>query len=439
MRYGGWISLGVAAFAIAAFAFPTGAPAGHSGAPRDKGTCANLGCHFNPVVGHAMRLTLEGAGIVYRPGQTYSVIIEITDIHRLYGFQLTARFARDPQATAGRFAPVEDEAVRCASADFAIEVPRTGANCPANAPLEYIGHDLPVERPRFVVRWTSPAAGGDVIFYAAGNAANGDTTRAGDRIHTTQLRVTTAAAPSFESAGITVATAFPSGRTIAPQAWVEIYGERLAQSVATWDADVATGTAPTELAGVRVSVAGVPAFLSYVSPGQINFQVPDGVAPGEAPITVTTPAGQLSRTHAIAQASPGLWAPQVLRVGGRQFVGAQHPDGVFVGPPGFYGAGIPSRPARPNDRVIIWAVGLGPVNPPQPAGRAVPQLNSLGAFVLQFGGRTVATEYAGLSPGFIGLYQINAVIPDLPPGDWEISGSVVAGIALPSGLFINLR
>jgi hypothetical protein len=407
MRHGVWISAGAASFALALFAYPTGAPAGHSGAPRDRGTCANLGCHFNPVVGHSMRVSLDTSGIVYRPGQTYSVIIEITDIHRLYGFQLTARFAANPLATAGRFAPVEDEAVRCASTDLAIEVPRSGANCPASAPLEYIGHDLPVERPRFVVRWTAPAAGGDVIFYAAGNAANGDTTRAGDRIHKTQLRLTTAAAPSFESAGVTLATAFAGARPIAPQAWVEIYGERLAQSIATWDAAVASGAAPTELAGVRV--------------------------------TVGTPFGQLSRTHPVEQASPALWAPSILRVAGRQYVGAQHPDGAFVGPAGFYGDGLRSRPARPNDRVIIWAIGMGPVNPPQPAGRSVASLNSLGAFALRFGDRTVATEYSGLAPGYIGLYQINAVIPDLPPGDYEISGSVVSGISLPPGLFMNLR
>lgn len=439
MRYGGWISAGVAGFALAIFAHPTGAPAGYSGAPGDRGTCASLGCHFQATAGSSMRLSLEGSGMVYRPGQTYSVIIEITDLHRLYGFQLTARFAANPLATAGRFAPVEDEAVRCASTDLAIEVPRSGANCPANAPLEYIGHDLPVERPRFVVRWTSPAAGGDVIFYAAGNAANGDTTRAGDRIHTTQLRVTTAAAPSFESAGVTLATAFAGARPIAPQAWVEIYGERLAQSIATWDSAVVSGAAPTELAGVRVTVGGQAAFLSYVSPGQINFQVPDGVPPGNAAVTVITPFGQLSRTHPVEQGSPALWAPSVLRVAGRQYVGAQHPDGAFVGPPGFYGDGLRSRPARPNDRVIFWAIGMGPVNPPQPAGRSVTLLNSLGAFALRFGDRTVATEYSGLAPGYIGLYQINAVIPDLPPGDYEISGSVVSGISLPPGLFMNLR
>lgn len=385
-----------------------------------------------------MRVSLD-SGIVYRPGQSHSVTIEVADIHRLYGFQLTARFARDPLAMAGTFAAVEDEAVRCASPDLAIEIPRGGASCPANAPLEYIGHDLPVERPRFVVRWRAPAGGGDVIFYAAGNAANGDARPTGDRIHATQLRLTSPGAPLFEAAGVTLATAFPGGLAIAPQAWVEIYGERLAQAVATWDSAVASGAAPTELAGVRVAVGGRPAFLSYVSPGQINFQVPDGVPPGLSSVTVLTPLGELSQAELIEQASPGIWAPTAFRVAGRQFAGAQHPDGALVGPPGFYGAGIPSRSARPNDRILLWAVGMGPVNPPQTAGRLVSQLNALGAFVMRFGDRTVATEYAGLAPGYIGLYQINAVVPDLPPGEYEISGSVAGGIALRSEIFLNLR
>jgi uncharacterized protein (TIGR03437 family) len=439
MRSSATASFVAAGLAVTVWAFPTGAPVGHSGAPRDHGTCAQLGCHLGVPVGSRIQITLDGGGIVYRPGETRQVIIEITDIHRLYGFQLTARFARDPLAMAGSFAPVEDEAVRCASLDLRIEIPRGGSSCPANAPLEYIGHDFPVERPRFAVRWTPPAGGGDVIFYAAGNAANGDTTRAGDRIHATQLRVTSVGPPQFDAASVVLATAFPGGRAIAPQAWVEIYGERLAQTVATWDGAFVSGSAPTELGGVRVTVGGRPAFLSYVSTGQINLQVPDGVAPGLAPVTVITPFGELSQAEVIESASPGILAPPAFRVGGRQFTAAQHADGAFVGPVGFYGAGIPSRPARPGDRITLWAIGLGPVSPAQAAGRVVTDLNSLGAFALRIGGSAAATEYAGLSPGAIGLYQINTVVPDLAPGDYEISGSAAAGIALPPGIFLNLR
>jgi uncharacterized protein (TIGR03437 family) len=429
----------LASFALASFAYPSGAPAGYAGAPRDRGTCANLGCHFQTAVGAGVRVSID-SGAVYRPGQTHTVTIEITDVHGVYGFQLTARFARDPLAMAGTFtAPVEG-GVRCGSTDLVLEVPRTGVSCPANAPLEYAGHSMPAEQPRFAVRWTAPASGGDVIFYVTANAANGDTTRSGDRVHAAQLRVTTTGPPSFDVGAVTLATAFPGVRAVGPQAWVEIFGERLAPDVATWDSAVmASGSAPVELAGVRVTVGGQPAFLSYVSPGQINFQAPDGILPGVAAVRVVTPSGEHSQPVRVEQASPGLWAPPSLRVAGRQYAGAQHPDGTFVGPPGFFGAGVASRPARPNDRIVLWAIGLGPVNPPQAAGRRVRDPNALGAFLLRFGGLTVATEYAGLAPGQIGLYQINAIVPDLPPGDYEIGGSVIAGIPLPSGAFINLR
>jgi uncharacterized protein (TIGR03437 family) len=397
-----------------------------------------LGCHLGVPVGDRIRLSLDG-GIVYRPGDTHLVTIEILDRHNLHGFQLTARFAQDPLAMAGSFSQIEDEAVRCGSLDLTVDIARTGTSCPSNAPLEYIGHDFPIEMPRFRVRWTAPAAGGDVVFYAAGNAANGDTTRSGDRIHATQLRVTTAGPPQFTAASVVLATAFPGGRAISPQAWVEIYGERLAQSLATWDSAIATGMAPTQLGGVRVTVAGRPAFLSYVSMGQINIQVPDGVPPGLSSITIQTPLGESSQAVTTDAASPGILAPATFRISGRQYTAAQHPDGAFVGPAGFFGAGIPSRSARPGDRILLWAIGLGPVSPAQQAGRVVTQPNALGAFALRFGTRAVATEYAGLAPGAIGLFQLNAVVPDLEPADYEIGGSVAAGIPLPSGIFVNLR
>src|SRR6204780_5797743 len=72
--------------------------------------------------------------------------------------------------------------------------------------------------------------------------------------------------------------AIPSGGivpgTIQPGEWVSIYGTNLAGN-ASW-----TGNFPTSLGGTSVTIGGKAAYLSFVSPGQIDLQVPNVTAPG---------------------------------------------------------------------------------------------------------------------------------------------------------------
>jgi uncharacterized protein (TIGR03437 family) len=226
---------------------------------------------------------------------------------------------------------------------------------------------------------------------------------------------------------------------------MEIYGANFAASAMDWTTAIASGQAPTLLNGVSVSINNRPGFLSYVGPNQINVQVPTGIGAGPSTLTVTNPAGT-SDTYVVtvAQAAPSFLAPPQFkdRVG-RQFVAAVFPDsnlnGPFVGQPNFLGPEIVTRSARPGDRIILYAVGLGPVNPQQEAGRIITVPNTIAAFSLRFGGVAVVTEYAGLATGQVGLYQINCIVPDLGTGEFEISGTMVGGIAVPPGLFINLR
>ncbi len=431
----------VLGLSLLALAFPGGAPVGRSGAPRDAGTCSQLRCHLNASLGSAVEITIEGeAG--YRPGETRVVVVRVTDPHNIYGFQMTARRAVDSHAQSGSFSPASNAtSVRCASTDLMVEQPKTAGSCPPGAPLEYIGHDNPQPSGTFRFFWQAPAEDvGTVVFYAAANAANGDSTNAGDRIHATQFRLSAAGPPAFAADSTTTASAYGIRSTLAPQAWIEIYGTRLARTIARWDAAISSGQAPVEVGGVRVTVGGRPAYLSYVSPDQINAQVPDGVPPGQAALTVATLEGQMTQSVAMSSASPGLWAPAEFRAAsGRQFAAAQHPDGTFVGPPGSFGPAVASRSARPGDTITFWGTGFGAVSPPQPAGRVVRDSNTLASFTLRFGGQTVTVAYAGLAPGYVGLYQINAVVPPLEPGEYEVTGTVAEGIQLPPAVFINLR
>jgi uncharacterized protein (TIGR03437 family) len=72
----------------------------------------------------------------------------------------------------------------------------------------------------------------------------------------------------------------------------------------------------------------------------------------------------------------------------------------------------------PGDTLIIYSIGLGPVTPDSPAGVLETQANTLsGNFQMFFGGVQATIAYAGLADGFMGLYQLNVVVPNVPAGD----------------------
>ena len=80
-----------------------------------------------------------------------------------------------------------------------------------------------------------------------------------------------------------------------------------------------------------------------------------------------------------------------------------------------------SHPARSGDTVVIYCAGLGAVDQPvsvtQPAPPS-PLSNTIAPVTVTVGGQKAVTAFAGLTPGFTGLYQINALIPGgIVPGD----------------------
>ena len=90
--------------------------------------------------------------------------------------------------------------------------------------------------------------------------------------------------PSIISGGIVAVDG--SLPVIQPGEWVSIYGANLASGTATW-----AGNFPTSLGGTSVTINGKAAYLSFVSPGQINLQAPDDPTTGSVPVVVTTGNG----------------------------------------------------------------------------------------------------------------------------------------------------
>jgi len=229
------------------------------------------------------------------------------------------------------------------------------------------------------------------------------------------------AAPQINAAGgVLTDPAFGGFSAIAPGSWIEIHGSNLATHSRDWTvADFHGAQAPTSLDGTSVTIGGHAAFISYISPTQINAQVPSGVGLGAQDVRVTTAAGTSDpQTVAVNQVEPGLLAPATLNIGGKQYTEALFTDeATYVLPAGAMPSGV-ARAARPGDTIVLYGTGFGTVTPDPGAGNIVQGDNSLFLpFQVFFGGVPAAVSYAGLAPGLIGLYQFNIVVPNTAPGD----------------------
>ena len=145
--------------------------------------------------------------------------------------------------------------------------------------------------------------------------------------------------------------------------YLEIYGVNFSRTTRLWGAPTFSGpNAPTVLDGVRVTVNSKPASVYYVSPGQININVPED-ATGPVAIRVQTSEG-LSNPVTVTRSrlSPTLLTTTLFKIGGKQYVVALTPNFASHRPWPNMIAGVPFWLPKPGDTVSI-ALGLGPTNP----------------------------------------------------------------------------
>jgi len=250
-----------------------------------------------------------------------------------------------------------------------------------------------------------------------------------------------ASLPSITSGGVVSAGAFGAFTAIAPGSWIEIYGANLAASSRLWGgADFNGVNAPTWLDGTRVTIGGQSAFVSYISPAQVNVQVPSNVGTGPQPIIVSTAAGASTPyTITVNPQQPGLLAPTSFIIAGKQYIAAFFQDGAFALPPGAI-AGVASRRAHFGDVLTLWGIGFGSVTPNTPAGQLVPQLNTLAApFHILFGQTEATLQYDGLAPNAVGLYQFNVVVPNVAASDTVPLTFTLGGVPGTQTLYIAVQ
>ena len=381
----------------------------------------------------------SSAGTSYTPGQQQTFTLTISDSKaKVYGFQLTARIDSNAEhGQAGDFTPGAQQIVICEDSSL-----KGTKGCPANANVQFIEHSTPLQSGTIQVTWTAPPSDvGTITLYAAVNAANGDKNNTGDHIYTTKLQLcaespcAAAAPPAISSGGVVSAAAFSAQAGVAPGTWLEIYGSNLSTTTRGWSgSDFTDNRAPTSLDGVSVTVGGVAAYVDYVSRGQVNVQVPDGIPIGSDVPLALTRSGVQSSPYLLqtSDLAPALLAPAQapFSANGKQYVAAQLVDQTFTG--------IPSHPAKPGDVITMYGIGFGPVTPATAPGLiAVSTTSVTNSLTLRCGQMSATMLYDGLAPGFVGLYQFNLMVPNQAPGDYAITVQV-GSVTLAQTLFISI-
>jgi adhesin/invasin len=236
-------------------------------------------------------------------------------------------------------------------------------------------------------------------------------------------------APEILLDGIVSAAGFsPAPAPVAAGSILSLFGLNLA----TETANAAQLPLPRELSGLKVLVAGVEAPLIALFPGeefdQLNFQLPAEAGALSAADVVIERGGFYSgpRTLSIAPAVPAI------------FTLTQDGAGPAAALDARFSLITTDNPASPGEIVHIFATGLGQTTPALQSGQAPVSLSrTVLPLAATIGGRTAEVAFAGLAPGFAGLYQINLVVPPgLGTGDQPV---VLKMDGISSGEGVTLR
>jgi uncharacterized protein (TIGR03437 family) len=190
---------------------------------------------------------------------------------------------------------------------------------------------------------------------------------------------------------------------VAPGSVISIYGSNLASAVATGPQDPLTQT----LSGTVVQVAKRLLPLFFVSPGQINAELPADFAEGSETLTVSA-QGQpdVRASFTIVRNAPGLFQQTVNQ---QSFAVAMHENGSAV---------TPDSPARRGELLTIYGTGFGPTDPMRPVGFAVPQTPPfllLDAVTVLVGGAAIPAQNALAVPGRVAVDAVQFQLGDGAP------------------------
>jgi uncharacterized protein (TIGR03437 family) len=241
---------------------------------------------------------------------------------------------------------------------------------------------------------SSAATLGDIVENPENHYANIHTTADPGGSARAQLGPIISATPAVAAA--IAANLDKAATTVAPGGLISIFGSNLVKTsvdLAGWAGTVL----PKGLNGTSVTIGGKAAPLIYVSPNQINAQVPVDVPAGTAQVVVTSSVGPgASFPVTVAATAPAIFfAPSAAVL--------KNADFSLV---------TSSNPAKAGDVILVYTTGLGLTTPAISTGTLVtgtPATNA--AVTATIGGKDATVVYAIASPGFAGLYQVAITLP----------------------------
>jgi uncharacterized protein (TIGR03437 family) len=207
--------------------------------------------------------------------------------------------------------------------------------------------------------------------------------------------------PSFNVTG--VVNRASGTRLLSPGSLIYINGSNLALP-----AQAESTPLPRSLGGICVTANEIPIPLLITSPTQIEAQLPNEL-PRTGRITLTVRSTRLGVSSAgvqvqLSPAGPGIFSMDIGD--GQQRALLFHTvDGTLL---------VPDYPGDRDEVAVMYAVGLGPTDPVVPTGElnpAEPQSPATESISVEIGGQPHVVLWAGLAPGFVGVYQIYIYIP----------------------------
>jgi uncharacterized protein (TIGR03437 family) len=216
--------------------------------------------------------------------------------------------------------------------------------------------------------------------------------------------------PTIPTNGVVSAANPQPGQGLAPGSYISIYGTALSDATAF----VSTLSLPVSLADVSISFDGgglsLPGHIHFVSPGQINVQIPwefQGQSSVQMKVTLGDFLWSDIYTVPLATYSPGVFA-------------TTDTTGAVISQ---------ANPAKRGSTIIVYANGLGPVDQPVVSGDPTPSTQPLAntktAPAVTIGGAPAKVDFSGLTPGSVGLYQLNVEVPaGAPTGSQQMQISI---------------
>jgi trimeric autotransporter adhesin len=204
---------------------------------------------------------------------------------------------------------------------------------------------------------------------------------------------------------------------LAPGSLVSIFGNNLSQGQEAF----LSLPLPFSLAGSSIVIGGQQAPLLFASNGQVNAMVPFGLAVNTSQQVIASRGTAISvpKSITLAPAAPGIFtltaAGQGAIVDGANVADATHP-------------------AKAGDVITIYCTGLGEVDHPVQSGSPASLTvlsNTLNKATATVGGAPAQVLFSGLTPGSVGLYQVNAVVPSVAVGNQVPVTITVAGQTSP--------